>query len=566
MKPSRWAPAMITMMLLSSANAMVPSTGHSRVRLSAMASPSTTNPSGSFLDTARRIRMERLQTDKGHNNADETTRLSGLFGKKYISQEVDDLDMNDLFGDNPSGYIGSQILEEDIMAKKIKEQDISKLQKATGSEVLDMELHLQMEAARRRAKLASSSDKNAATITASAFVETSEVDATASEKFAMKMIPSQLPAPVRVAPKRGGKPKRNNSVVRASIKAPTLQTSNISSRKSSSTQQLNQRVKKRRNASAPTRRVTHEQEIKLAQIIQKGAKLHSLKADFEAKQHRDISKKEWADLANLDSPKTLRRLVSAYRSAKNELVSANLGLVYAVVRQGSQPKHGVSEEELVQEGTLGLLRAAELFDPDKGLRFSTYATIWIKGVLGNSKLDQPIALPSREKTKWNKIQRATAELKALYNDDESKVTPKELSVMTSIPVKEIMDLQYKMPRTKHMLSLDYQYTGTTRSGSQEESTNEIYGNDALAENDLVETLQMKADIVAALAKNLEPREARLMRLRYGLHDGNMRTLVECAECMGLSKQRVQQLAIKCLEKLREADDCKSLQEYLLTVA
>jgi len=565
---------MATMVLLSSANAMAPSTGHSRIRPTARPL-SATSSKVSLLDTARMIRMERLQSEKA-NNSDDVNRQSGLFGKKYLAEENNNLDMNQLFGDSTSSLFEFDVdlLDDDSMAQKIKEQEISKLQKATGSEVLDMELHLQMEAARRRAKQESPKEKGSAIATASAFVDSNIVDASPSEKFAMKMIPSQLPAPVRVEPKASAKTRTSvirekKMVQKGSLNTPGIQPPNASTFIETSSTKSAQN--KRRKTAPTSRRVTQEQEIQLAQIIQKGAKVQRIKADFESKHQRDITKKEWTELANLDSPKTLRRLISSYRTAKNELVSANLGLVYAVVRQGPQRKNGISEEELVQEGTLGLIRAAELFDPDKGLRFSTYATIWIKGVLGNSKLDQAIVLPSREKIKWNKIQRATVELRALHNiqkdeDDGSIITPKELAEMTSIPVKEIMDLQYKMPRTKNMLSLDYQYTGTTRSGTQQDSSNEIYGNSALAENDLVETLQMKADIVAALARNLEPREARLMRLRYGLHDGKMRTIVECAECMGLSRQRVQQLAVKCLEKLREANDCKSLQEYLLTVA
>merc|ERR1712071_357415 len=126
---------------------------------------------------------------------------------------------------------------------------------------------------------------------------------------------------------------------------------------------------------------------------------------------------------------------------------------------------------------------------------------------------------------------------------------------------------YKMPCASKVLSLDYQYKTTTNGGGEEKTSSEMYGNKALLEDyDIAETLQLKADIVAALARDLDPREARLIRLRYGLQDGKMRTIVECAECMGLSRQRVQQLAVRCLEKLREADDSKSLQEYLLTVA
>lgn len=309
-------------------------------------------------------------------------------------------------------------------------------------------------------------------------------------------------------------------------------------------------------------RVSHEEEIKLAQIIQQGAKIHKIKAEFEAEHQRDITRSEWVKLANLESSKTLRRMVSSYRTAKNKLVTANLGLVHAVVQQNKSSLLPSQREELIQEGVLGLIRAAELFDPDKGLRFSTYATIWIKGMLGNTNVLQPIALPSREKTKWNKIQKAISELKQM----NIEINPHKISQISSVPHNQVIDLLNKMPAAKNMLSLDYQYKGSTRSGTEDHSGSSIYGGKALEEDDLVEILQMKADIVAALARNLEPREARLMRLRYGLHDGKMRTIVECAECMGLSRQRVQQLAVKCLEKLREANDCKSLQEYLLTVA
>ena len=83
---------------------------------------------------------------------------------------------------------------------------------------------------------------------------------------------------------------------------------------------------------------------------------------------------------------------------------------------------------------------------------------------------------------------------------------------------------------------------------------------------LAERTQFQADVVAALAKNLDAREARLMRLRYGLADGQTRSIQECADAMGLSKTRVQQLAKSCLKKLREAEEAKSLQEYLLTIA
>jgi RNA polymerase sigma factor (sigma-70 family) len=84
--------------------------------------------------------------------------------------------------------------------------------------------------------------------------------------------------------------------------------------------------------------------------------------------------------------------------------------------------------------------------------------------------------------------------------------------------------------------------------------------------DLTERTQLQADLIAALARNLDAREARLMRLRYGLSDGHPRSLAACADAMGLSETRVKQLAKRCLEKLRQAAEAQSLEEYFLTIA
>jgi len=337
--------------------------------------------------------------------------------------------------------------------------------------------------------------------------------------------------------------------------------------------------------SSSTSRVSHEEELKLAYIIQKGVEINRLKSKFEKTENREITRQEWTDLAKLDSPKELRRLVSNYRQAKNKLVMANMGLVHAVVRtrlnaSGSSKNiantsGGISYEELVQEGSLGLLRAAELFDPSKGLRFSTYATIWIKGVLGNSSLGEAITLPLREKNKWNKIQKAVEELSIENNEKTDgngglKCRPSHDDIasrggMRSEEVKKVMT---KMKRARNVLSLDYQYNSHSRSGTESQHYQSAFSNDKnlMDDVDLVEKVQLRADILGALSRNLDRREAHLMRLRYGLKDGKTRTIEECAKTMGISRARVQQLASGCLKKLREAKDVESLQEYLLSVA
>jgi RNA polymerase primary sigma factor len=320
-----------------------------------------------------------------------------------------------------------------------------------------------------------------------------------------------------------------------------------------------------------TKHLTREEELRLVYLINDGAKLNVIKAEFEAEHKKEITREQWAERANMSKP-DLRRLVSEYRDAKATLVMSNMGLVHSVVKKLYRTtKDGSAdldkEKDLIQEGSLGLIRAAELFDPSKGVRFSTYATIWIKGVLSHTHNHQTITVPSREKTKWSKISKAIKNYENEYND--RKITIEELSQKCGMTVEQVQLTLEKMPKAQNILSLDVQYNTHSRSGSSQASSNGVglYGDKAFEDTtDLAENIQMKTDVVAALARNLDSREARLMRLRYGIKDGQVRTITECAEAMGISKQRASQLAKGCLKKLREADDAQSLQEYLLTVA
>ena len=325
--------------------------------------------------------------------------------------------------------------------------------------------------------------------------------------------------------------------------------------------------------------LTREREYELARTIQSGARAHKLRAEYESAHSSPIPRKEWARLAGT-TPNDLRKLVSDYRRAKEELVSRNVGLVRAVVRSryARRAEHrGVPIDELIQEGSLGLIRAAELFDPSRGLRFSTYATIWIKGVLSNSNsLDEVISLPSREKAMYNKVRRAWGDMATEAGDAAGvgaggRPGPSSAEGLASRLGMETSSVEGHLRRmacVTNVLSLDYRYASSTRSGhasgDREESlrNNLRFGTDA----DLAERAQLKADVVSGLVKNLTERELTLMRLRYGLEDGNEYTLKECSERMGINKETARLLQHACLKKLREASNMESLQEYLLTVA
>lgn len=409
------------------------------------------------------------------------------------------------------------------------------LQKSKGSEVLDEALQSQVD------------EMNGG----EAFLEKySRGDASWMEKVAMSSVTEQLPLPAREAlhlenGQQTGKSK--GAAATSSTSQPMLNYGSA--------------------------RISHEHELELAKTIQEGAALFRLreKLEEESEENELFSRTAWAEAAGLDSTKDLRHKIHKYRQAKHALVKANMGLVHTVVHQQYSNRFriaGITKDEMVQEASLGLLRAAELFDPKRGLRFSTYAVVWIKGVLSNSHLPELVRLPAREKTKWNKIMEAQQSVQKEKNGVQATV--EELAYHTGLNVAEIVQLQRRMNSAREVLSLDYENRGTTRSGGMSTSLDPFYKDKGImADTDLAERTQLHADVLAAMAANLTPREARLIRLRYGLADGDDgrgRTLQECADAMGLSYAGTHKIAKKCLEKLREADEMQSLDEYLLTIA
>lgn len=429
-----------------------------------------------------------------------TLSTSWLYEEFNEDEDIDDDDYEDLFD------------EDNILMKKLAE-----LQKSTGSDVLQSDLQRQI-------------DQGSSNPTA--FLDEHVKDASYLEKLAMSSITEQLP--------------------QAAVKA-------------LSQQQNKQKRTYANDMQFSSKRVTPEQEKLLARTIQKGAALQVLKTETEEKEDRVLTRVEWAALAGL-STKELRRQISQYRQAKQILVTANIGLVHAVVNQqwAQYAKSGTTKEELIQEGSLGLLRAAELFDPNRGLRFSTYAVVWIKGVLQNTHVPELVRLPQREKTKWNKIVKAQRDLEEAGQHG----TVEEIASLAGFSVGEVMATKRLMGQTKAVLSLDYEHQAQSRSGAETSGMSALQNHKAMRHDDseLMERTQLQADLIATMARSLDAREARLVRLRYGLSDGVTRSFGECADAMGLSRTRVQQLNQKCLKKLREAAEAESLLEYLLTIA
>ena len=505
---------------------------------------------------------KRTQNHKRRRRERERQIMEGKYiyplGVEYHNDDADDND------------------DELLSSLSYEVDSFQELQRSMGSEILDDKLQKQID---------STNDA-----TPNVFLDTHSMDASQLEKVAMSTVPEQLPLPAVNAFRH--RQQQQQKKKRLQLQQRKRELSNIDTEEEEKNQRMINKNNDRRRTQglefAPSKsRVNAEEEIELAKMIQRGVWLHKLKTDKEGELGRSINKNEWAELANFDNATHLRREVATYRRAKQLLVSANMGLVHAVVKKKYyhvRHQSGLTYEELIQEGSLGLIRAAELFDPSRGVRFSTYATIWIKGSLSHSHiLDGSITLPNREKTIWNKIMKAHNDItneKGGLDDagmsfktaTSSGVSVEEIAIRLDMKVEDVLKTERKMNSMKNVLSLDYEYQTQTRGGSNVGNGSGqqlIMDMDKNLQSDvnLAERTQLKADIIAAMVRNLTPREARLIRLRYGLTtDGRTHTIQECADAMGVSASRASTLAGRCLKKLKNAAEADSLEEYFLTIA
>ena len=181
-------------------------------------------------------------------------------------------------------------------------------------------------------------------------------------------------------------------------------------------------------------------------------------------------------------------------------------------------------------------------------------------MLSNTKVHELITTPARERTKINKIREASASLAEMNLEG----TTERIADITGFDEETVKESQMRSAMT-NTLSLDYAYGSSRPNGDVQETT--LMSNAALVEhNDAAEMVELQADILSVLTRNLKPKEAEFITLRYGIKDGNSYTLTECAKMIGVSYSRAQQLSKSCIKKLQKADEAKALQEYLLTLS
>ena len=254
---------------------------------------------------------------------------------------------------------------------------------------------------------------------------------------------------------------------------------------------------------------------------------------------------------NAAERRALQRLREAGVRAREELVCANTRLVISIAKR--YRGFGAPFLDLIQEGNVGLLHAVDKFDPQRGARFSTYATWWIRQAIVRAFANQHriVRLPAHLELRVTRLHRI---VQALELENGRSPTEAEVAERLSLSVDQVRWLKQV---GRHAYSLD-RPLNTEQAVEWSELLPDKSGVEPVEE---ITRRLLSQDVVAALAQ-LPPREALILRLRYGLEDGETHTLSEIGACFGVSRERIRQLEAIALRKLRISIAAEGLFQYL----
>lgn len=295
-----------------------------------------------------------------------------------------------------------------------------------------------------------------------------------------------------------------------------------------------------------------DEEIELARKIADLLQLEDKQRELAEKHECDLENvklEDWAVEMEMPLDKFKIRLHSG-RRAKDKMVQSNLRLVVSIAKK--YMNRGLSFQDLIQEGSLGLIRAAEKFDHEKGYKFSTYATWWIRQAITRAIADQSrtIRLPVHLYETISRIKKTT---KLLSQEMGRKPSEEEIATRMEMTIEK---LRFIAKSAQLPISLE------TPIGKEEDSRlGDFIESDGETPDDQVAKNLLREDLESVLG-TLSPRERDVLRLRYGLDDGRMKTLEEIGQIFNVTRERIRQIEAKALRKLRHPNRNSVLKEYI----